>query len=70
MLESAYRIPQSEAKLPRIPVQPIGYDEAEILLKYDLVINSVLETLFLIDLNSRLVLLRKITKPPLIGKVH
>ena len=30
--ESAYRIPESKADLPRIPVQPIGYDEAEILL--------------------------------------
>ncbi|XP_057377944.1 N-acetylated-alpha-linked acidic dipeptidase 2-like [Daphnia carinata] len=32
-IESAYRIPQSQAMLPNIPVQPIGYDEAEILLR-------------------------------------
>lgn len=32
--ESAYRIPESSANLPYIPVQPIGYDEAEILLRY------------------------------------
>lgn len=27
-IESAYRIPQSQAVLPNIPVQPISYDEA------------------------------------------
>ena len=32
-LDSAFRIPESEAALPRIPVQPIGYDEAEVFLK-------------------------------------
>ena len=32
--DSAYRKPESEAVLPRIPVQPIGYKEAEDLLKY------------------------------------
>jgi hypothetical protein len=35
--DSAYRIDQSKAKLPKIPVQPIGYDEAEVFLKYELV---------------------------------
>ncbi|KAK4016643.1 hypothetical protein OUZ56_031605 [Daphnia magna] len=32
-LEGAYRLPETEAPLPKIPVQPIGYDEAEILLR-------------------------------------
>jgi hypothetical protein len=32
-VESAYRIPESEAPLPSIAVQPIGYDEAELLLQ-------------------------------------
>ncbi|XP_046454638.1 glutamate carboxypeptidase 2-like [Daphnia pulex] len=32
-VESAYRIPESEALLPSIAVQPIGYDEAELLLQ-------------------------------------
>lgn len=27
-------MPEAEAPLPKIPVQPIGYDEAEVLLKY------------------------------------
>jgi len=27
-------MPESKATLPRIPVQPIGYDEAEVLLRY------------------------------------
>lgn len=31
--ESAYRLEEKEAKLPKILVQPIGYDEAEILLR-------------------------------------
>lgn len=31
--ESAYRINESSAILPKIPVQPIGYDEAEYLLR-------------------------------------
>ena len=29
-------MPESEAPLPRIPVQPIGYDEAEVLLRFQL----------------------------------
>ena len=33
--DSAYRIDQSKAKLPKIPVQPIGYDEAEVFLRYE-----------------------------------
>jgi len=33
LIDSAYRKPESEATLPRIPVQPIGYKEAEELLK-------------------------------------
>ena len=37
-LEGAYRIPESEAFLPHIPVQPIGYDEAEFLFEYNLLI--------------------------------
>ncbi|XP_046440416.1 glutamate carboxypeptidase 2-like [Daphnia pulex] len=32
-LEGAYRLPEAEAPLPKIPVQPIGYDEAEVLLR-------------------------------------
>jgi N-acetylated-alpha-linked acidic dipeptidase len=32
-IEGAYRIPQSKALLPSIAVQPIGYDEAEVLLR-------------------------------------
>ena len=32
-VESAFRIPEAEAPLPRIPVQPISYDEAEVILK-------------------------------------
>jgi hypothetical protein len=32
-LESAFREDQDKVGLPRIPVQPIGYDEAEELLK-------------------------------------
>lgn len=32
-IESAYRIKESDALLPSIPVQPIGYDEAEVLLR-------------------------------------
>ncbi|CAG0904648.1 unnamed protein product, partial [Darwinula stevensoni] len=31
--ESAYRIPESAARVPKIPVQPIGYAEAEQLLR-------------------------------------
>ena len=31
--ESAYRLSEAEAPLPKIPVQPIGYDEAEVLLR-------------------------------------
>jgi len=31
--DGAFRIPIEEAPLPKIPVQPIGYDEAEILLR-------------------------------------
>lgn len=31
--ESAYRLDPSEAQLPRIPVQPIGYDDARVLLQ-------------------------------------
>ena len=34
-VESAYRIPESQANLPRIPVQPVGYDEAEVLLRHN-----------------------------------
>ena len=30
---SAYRIPEPEAHLPKIPCQPIGYDEAEVILR-------------------------------------
>jgi len=30
--ESAFRINVSEANLPRIPVHPIGYDDAKVLL--------------------------------------
>jgi hypothetical protein len=33
LLESAFREDQDKVGLPRIPVQPIGYDEAEELLK-------------------------------------
>lgn len=36
LLEGAYRLPETEAPLPKIPVQPIGYDEAEILLRWAL----------------------------------
>lgn len=32
--ESAFRLPEAETLLPKIPVQPIGYDEAEVLLRY------------------------------------
>ena len=32
--DGAYQIPMSEALLPNIPVQPIGYDEAEVLFRY------------------------------------
>ena len=32
-VESAYRLDQTDANLPKIPVQPIGYDEAEHFLK-------------------------------------
>ena len=32
-IEGAYRIPESEAPLPSIAVQPIGYDEAEVFLR-------------------------------------
>lgn len=32
--EGAYRLPETEAPLPKIPVQPIGYDEAEVLLRW------------------------------------
>jgi len=31
--ESAFRLNVSEANLPRIPVHPIGYDDAKILLQ-------------------------------------
>ena len=31
-VESAYRIPEDKSGLPRIPVQPIGYDDAQVLL--------------------------------------
>lgn len=33
-LDGAFRLPMEEAPLPKIPVQPIGYDEAEVLLQY------------------------------------
>lgn len=34
MAESAFRLKEEEqANLPRIPVQPIGYDEAELFLR-------------------------------------
>lgn len=32
-IEGAYRIEESNAGLPSIPAQPIGYDEAEVLLQ-------------------------------------
>ena len=32
-LDGAFRLPEDEAPLPKIPVQPIGYDEAEVLLR-------------------------------------
>ena len=32
VIESAYRIPEKDAYLPHILVQPIGYAEAEYLL--------------------------------------
>ena len=40
-VESAYRIPESQANLPRIPVQPVGYDEAEVLLRYNSISNQL-----------------------------
>ena len=33
LTESAYRLPEDEVDLPGIPVHPIGYDDAEVLLR-------------------------------------
>jgi len=33
-------MPESKATLPRIPVQPIGYDEAEVLLRFIILLTS------------------------------
>ena len=34
VIDSAYRIDESEAGLPGIPVQPISYGDAQVLLEY------------------------------------
>lgn len=31
-LDSAYHLPEEEANLPRIPVQPISYEDAGVIL--------------------------------------